>query len=63
MQGIENVDFEKGPIANMIAVERYTLDQCDMSHKLIAAIVEIAPIANSKSMIDGEMELMDIRLD
>lgn len=52
---IEHVDLEEEFVANIIAIERHTLDKTDMGDKRSLAIVHVSAITHSKGMIDGEM--------
>ena len=60
MQRVEHVDFEKKLIPNMVTVERYAFDECNMRNEGRLAIIHVAAVAHCKCMIDGQMETMNI---
>ena len=53
VEWIQHVDFEKIPIADIIAVEGDTLDESDVSNEDNFFLVHIAAIADCKGMVDG----------
>ena len=53
MEWIQQVNFEKEIVADMIAVERNALDEGDMSNEGNLSLVHVAAVANREGMVDG----------
>lgn len=55
VEGVEKIDFEKEPVANMVAVEGYSFHHGDMCDERGFPIVGVAMIADCQRMIDREV--------
>lgn len=60
MRWVEHINLEKNFVANMISIERDTLDKGDVCDVGRLIIVHVTTVAHGKSVVDGYMQLMDI---
>ncbi len=53
VEWVQHVNFEEELVADVIAIERDTLDKSDMPNEGAFSLVHIAAVADCKSMVDG----------
>ena len=62
MKRVEHVDLQEELVADVIPVKRHTLDEGDVRHELGLAIVHIAAVADGQSIVNRQMNLVNMRV-
>ena len=63
MYRIEQVDFEKCLVANMVSIKGYSFHNSNMRHEYGLLTVEIPTIADTKRMVNRYSKAMNVDLD
>lgn len=63
VQGIEDIHLQKVFVANVVSKERDALNQTYMADEMESAIVRISAVADSKRVVDGDTQPLNIGVD
>ena len=60
MRWVEHINLEKNFVAHMISIKRDAFDKGDVCDVGRLIIIHVTTVAHGKSVVDGNMQPMDI---